>query len=197
MRSLAKQLPADIGDHFYYDETSPSGLRWKIDRYVLVCGGPGLRKVVSAGDVAGHLRKDGYWSVKYFSDSLKNHRIVYALHNPDVSIESVIFDHVNGNNSDNKISNIIPSTDELNGKNKAKYSSNTTGVTGIHINEKQPGKFCYVASWRELNHKIGAKSFSMDKYGKEGAFRMACEYREAVMTRLKTEGATYTERHGK
>lgn len=195
-RAPAKPLPEDIADYFYYDETSPSCLRWKITRYVELSKGNG-RLVVSAGDVAGHLRKDGYWSVKYFCRSLKNHRIVYALHHPETLLEDIIFDHENGDNSDNRIANILPSTDYLNGKNKAKYGNNTTGVTGVHTNEKCPGKWYYVATWREADQKLGAKSFSMDKYGKDEAFRMACEHRESVMARLLSEGAAYTERHGK
>jgi hypothetical protein len=153
--------------------------------------------VVSAGDVAGHLRKDGYWTVKYFSRGIKVHRIVYALHHPEKPLEDVIFDHEDGDNTNNKITNLIPSTDYLNGKNKAKYGNNHTGVTGVHVNEKCPGVFYYVATWREADQKIGAKSFSMKKYGEEVAFKMACDYREAQMARLVEEGLTYTDRHGK
>ena len=42
----------EFAKHFYYDETSPSCLRWKVDRY----GGKGYNiKKISQGDIAGSI----------------------------------------------------------------------------------------------------------------------------------------------
>lgn len=196
MRTPANPITEEMLSYYVYDETSPSCLRWKETRYATVGIGPGQRLVVTAGDVAGHLRKDGYWSVKLFSKSIKNHRIIFCMHHGVEGFENVIVDHENGDNSDNKISNLLPSTDNLNGKNKAKYGNNSTGQTGVHINEKCPGKYYYVATWREADQTIGAKSFSFSKYGKDVAFQMACEYREAKMKQLILDGVPYSVRHG-
>jgi hypothetical protein len=196
MRQPAKEIPLEMMDYVIYDETSPSCLRWKVDRYMFVCGGTGRRRVVSAGDVAGHLRKDGYWSVKWFCESVKIHRIIYGMHHGFVNLCNIIIDHVDGDSSNNKITNLVDSSDYHNCKNKAKYKSNHTGVTGVHLNEKCPGKFYYVATWRFSDKRIGAKSFSFTKYGKEEAFRLACEYRAKMLDMLKEQNVGYTERHG-
>lgn len=197
MRLPAKPITEQCLSYFYYDETSPSCLRWKFDRYVLTPKGSLGRKVVSAGDAAGHLRKDGYWTVKFYEEAIKIHRIIFCLFNGIGGSENIIVDHENGNNSDNKITNLRSSTDYLNGKNKSRYRNNSTGYTGVHINEKSEGKFYYVATWRSAEQKIGAKSFSFDKYGQDASLQKACEYRQMMIDKLKSEGAAYTERHGK
>lgn len=196
MRKPAKPITEYHLSFFVYDETSPSGLRWKFDRYATIGKGPEQRLVVSAGDVAGHLRKDGYWTVKLFCEGIKIHRLVWCLHNGTEGFEDVIIDHEDGDTSNNKIDNLKPSTDSLNGKNKAKYSNNSTGTTGVHINEKSPNKFYYVATWRNSDNTIGAKSFSWNKYGKDKAFELACDYRDNKIEELVSQGVSYTERHG-
>lgn len=193
-RSPARPLPKDIADYFYYDETSSSCLRWK---EVEIRRGKDANAVcVSPDDSAGYLTKAGYYVVRLRGVGYLVHRIVYALCYPNTVIEGLIFDHENGNSADNRVANLTLSTDSLNGKNRAKYGNNTTGVTGVHITEKSPGRWAYVATWREASQKSGTKSFSVTKYGEDEAFRLACEYRKQVMQRLIEEGNFYTERHG-
>lgn len=196
-RAPAKPLPQDIAEYFYYDETSPSCLRWKIDRWSTTSTGTLGRLVVSAGDVAGHKRKDGYWAVKYFGRGIKVHRVVYSLHNPDEVLDDVIFDHDNGDNSDNKIANLIPSTDYKNCKNKGMYKNNSTGVSGVYF--KCGGTYAgsYVSTYYTIDKVRRVKLFSVSKLGNDEAFRQACEFRAQMIAELNAQGAGYTERHGK
>ena len=80
-------------------------------------------------------------------------------------------------------------------KNKTKYANNTTGVTGVTLDEKSPGSFYYAAQWHDQNGKICKKSYSVKKYGEELAFFLACEKRDLEIMRLNLQGASYTENH--
>lgn len=180
-------------DYFYYDKSSPTFLRIAQDRYAR---GHSKRLTVAKGDVAGYIRKDGYAVVKLFVQQYKVHRIIWELHNGSLA-DGELIDHIDGNKSNNSIQNLRIVTNSENVKNKTKYKSNSTGVTGIHVNEKSPGSFYYVATWREGDKTIGAKAFSWKVLGKEGAFTAAVSWRESQIDRLKSEGIPYTERHGK
>ena len=75
---LVKELSFEEFDEvFYYDETSPSGLRWKVDRFK----NKGA-KLFSAGDVAGNKRylpngKPRCWSLKFNGCPHMVHRIIW------------------------------------------------------------------------------------------------------------------------
>lgn len=70
---------------------------------------------------------------------------------------------------------------------------NTSGVTGVC--RYSSGK--WVASWESLEGKTRSKSFSINKYGEETAFNLACKAREDAILRLNILGAGYTPAHGK
>lgn len=82
-------------------------------------------------------------------------------------------------------------------RNQVKRKTNTTGVTGVQINEKHPGEFSAVAQWIDINGNIHRKSFSFSKYGEEEAFRLACQCRDEQINLLNQLGASYSESHGK
>jgi hypothetical protein len=85
-------------------------------------------------------------------------------------------------------------------RNKGLSKANTTGVCGVSINTTRRGDKqykSYVAHYTKLDGKLKCKYFSIPKYGEEGAFKLACEYREAAIRELNTHGAGYTEGHGK
>lgn len=80
------------------------------------------------------------------------------------------------------------------GRNRRKQSNNTSGVTGVHYKES---KSSWVASWYDLD--TGApknKWFSINKYGNEEAFRLACDYRKKMIQELNEKGAGYSDSHG-
>lgn len=74
-------------DYFYYDETSPSCLRWKVTK---ICGKGKGRPAVSAGDVAGCLGNKNRWRVTINYKSYLVHRIIWELHNGIIKDNMVI-----------------------------------------------------------------------------------------------------------
>lgn len=82
-------------------------------------------------------------------------------------------------------------------RNQGKQINNTSGHTGVHIDEKTPGNFYACASWSDLNHKQQRISFSFKKYGEELAMLCAIEARDQAIRLLNMQGAGYTENHGK
>ena len=84
-------------------------------------------------------------------------------------------------------------------RNKKKYKSNTTGVTGVQLAVK-PRKYgeprsYYVATWWRGDTQHTA-SYSVEKFGDELAFKLACYKRMIEMEYLISAGAGYTLTHG-
>ena len=100
-------------------------------------------------------------------------------------------------NEDYSPDNCVWITSEKQLRNRRKNKNNTSGVTGItRCFEK--GELCkYRAAWKNLDGKTETKTFSINKYGKEEAFRLACEARENAIKELNEQGAGYSENHGK
>jgi hypothetical protein len=79
-------------------------------------------------------------------------------------------------------------------RNQRMQTNNTSGFTGVNLHTKDNN---WMASWR--NHKSGkshSKSFSINKYGNDEAFRLACEYRQKMIEEMNNLGAGYSENHG-
>lgn len=170
-------------DYFYYDESSPSCLRWKVNRY----SGKGYKKLeIAAGDSTGkfdiHI---GYYRVTFYSEAYLVHRLIWEIHNGVIPKELVI-DHIDGDTMNNKLSNLRLVSKNLNSRNQRKRSKNSSGVTGV-----QSGEGRWVAFWQG-GKKQKRKSFSISKYGDDEAFRLACEYRAKMVAQI----GGYTERHG-
>lgn len=104
---------------FYYDESSPSCLRWA-----------SARAQMKAGDVAGSLKPDGYWKVRDGGHPRGVHIVVWELHHGPVGASEV--DHIDGNPSNNKLSNLRATDRVGQTQNAAIRKDNTTGVKGVH-----------------------------------------------------------------
>lgn len=89
----------DFSDKFEVDSSSPSGLRWKMDRYNLKTRG---YKLVNKGDIAGCKNKEtNYWvAANKFC-----HRIVYAIVHGECPLNLTV-DHIDGNKDNNSIENL-------------------------------------------------------------------------------------------
>lgn len=182
----------DFNERFVYDETSPSCLRWKIDRYT---GGKYQILRRAKGDIAGYINPaTGYWDVSIGNKKfLKMHRIIWEMMNGAIP-DGFVVDHIDGDKTNNGISNLRVVTAAHNTRNRIKAKTNTSGVTGVYLEEKANR---FKAMWCDLHHIQRSKSFSINKYGYEEAFNLACEWREKKIAELNLEGAGYTERHGK
>lgn len=179
-------------DFVYYDETSPTFLRWKIERR---SGKGGIRLMKAVGEVAGYMNGDGYLSTKLFGSLYKNHRIVWCLFHNHIDHKLQI-DHIDGDRGNNKIENLRLVTRTVNNRNSTVSRNNTTGVTGVSLMSNNDGNFYYTAHWQNLDGGFKQKYFSIDKLGETEAFRLACEYRTRMIKELNEQGAGYTERHG-
>jgi hypothetical protein len=103
-----------------------------------------LQRVMNAwnsrfSDKAACLRKStsGYYVSCILGDRYAMHRIAWAMHY-GVAPQGQI-DHINGDRTDNRITNLRQVTNAENGRNQKMRSTNTTGVTGVYkVNRKKP-----------------------------------------------------------
>jgi hypothetical protein len=128
---MIKPLPSfEFLDHmFTISSQSPSGLFWKNS----------LSTKVKQGDVAGTKDKEGYWTVGITLNKttklFRVHRIVYALAT-NTNIDNEFVDHVDGNKSNNKISNLRLATNQQNCCNKQAQLKSTSAYKGVSWDKK-------------------------------------------------------------
>jgi len=177
-------------DWFYYDETSPSCLRWQVSVFT---GEYYKRVLVNKGDPVVSQSSHGYYNVKLKSKTYLVHRIIYEMFNKDMW-EGYVIDHINRDKTDNKIENIRAVKAENNARNRSKHPNNSTGTTGVYFrNSRFPA---YIAFWYDTDKRMRQKSFSVIKYGKDEAMRLAIECRQNQIKKLNLLGYGYTETHG-
>ena len=188
----------DWNEYFYYDETSPSCLRWKVD----MRAGMNYNVILKpANSAAGSLFKPGksYQGVYRVGLNNKNyevHRVIWELLVNKIS-DGFQIDHIDGNGLNNKIVNLRLVDNTINSRNQRMRSHNTSGVNGVYKYTHKNGTQYWVAQWYSLDKLKKSKFFSCKKFGEEGAFELACQYREQMFKELNMAGAGYTERHGK
>jgi len=180
-------------EHFYLDDTSPSGLRWKRE---VRCGNTNTVVRCDVGDVAGsHFvhpsGKSNYWMTNVDGNHYVIHRIIWVMVYGKIDAKLVI-DHIDGNNLNNSIDNMRVVSQKLNTHNQPMKSSNKSGVTGVNNSKIE----YWAASWMNLDGTQGGKAFSIKRLGEAVAFRLACEYRTNQIKLLNAQGANYTDRHG-
>jgi hypothetical protein len=181
-------------EYFEYSEHSPSGLIWKVDIY---SGKNNTRKMKSIGDFAGYLRykKSGKidgWIVGLNRKCYSVHRIICILNGLLQDTEMVV-DHIDGNPSNNILSNLRVVDHKTNLQNCSISQNNKSGITGVHYNSYLD---CWVGSSLENGSKI-RKSYSCKKYGDTLAKELAIKFRNDTIKLLNSKGMNYTERHGK
>lgn len=79
-------------------------------------------------------------------------------------------------------------------RNRTIFRNNPTGVTGI-TQRIRNGIVRWIARWYDLNGKSCSKSFLESKY--DNAFDEACNYRLEMINLLISEGAEYSDKHGR
>ena len=166
-------------------------LKWKID-----VGSGRDNKLIKykIGDDAGYVSQ-GYWKVQLHNKSYLVHRVLFYLYYGDLP---EYIDHIDQNSLNNEKDNLRPVTKAINCRNKGMHPNNISGVTGVYRVVRTNGEhIVWTAEWIPPNEKKQTKSFSINRYGEEGAFRLACEYRVKMIEELNAQGAGYTERHGK
>lgn len=81
------------------------------------------------GERVGVVKPDGYVEVKIDRRPYKLHRIVYLYFEGELP---AYIDHVDGNPSNNKMSNLRAATAPQNGANRRISNNNTSGYKGVH-----------------------------------------------------------------
>lgn len=164
-------------DIVYYDETSPTFLRWNI---VIMGGKYRNIQMTTIGDIAGSTAAK-YSTISYGDSIYKAHRVVWILFNGPIP-EGMYIDHIDGNTQNNAICNLRLVTNKMNQHNMKMSPQNTSGVTGVSFcNNKS-----WVASWFDVNGVRHRKTFSIYKYGFDNAFVLACECREKMILEMNS-----------
>lgn len=141
--------------------------------------------------VAGVKSKDGSWHITHKRKPVRVHRVVFLLSNGFLDNSKVI-DHIDGNPSNNSISNLRQVDHKINRRNLKLDKRSKTRITGVSLSSRG----IFRAS---VTNELGVrkeKSFSSSKYGKEEALLLACEWRKEQIRRLNANSAGYTTRHG-
>ena len=194
MQNIKDYSNVNWSELVYYDETSPSCIRWKVNR--LNCSNT---VKATKGSVAGSISDKGYWIIPSNGTYYKVHRIVWLLANKTLGQNEQI-DHINRQRNDNRLSNLRKVDYVRNRRNISKQQNNTSGVTGVKWwecrNNKGNSSTYAVAQWQESGKKF-SKNFSVKKFGLLPAFAMACKYREDKIKELNAAGYGYSDNHGK
>jgi hypothetical protein len=106
-----------------------SVLRYDPDTGVLTWIRKKRGRRAGAGAVAGCLHSSGRIQVRVFDILIYAHRLAWALYYGMWPEDQI--DHINRDQSDNRIANLREATDLENRKNLGRRITNTTGVTGV------------------------------------------------------------------
>lgn len=187
----------NFDDYLYYDETSSTCLRWKVD---IMKGRARSLVLVSKGSVAGTFRhtkagKRSQITVGLGRKGYRAHRIIYTMFYGEITGNNVI-DHLDGNPFNNKIGNLSMKTPRGNSQNSGVADNSPFGISGVTCESSNFQFPCFRARVRLLEKDLN-KAFSVHKYGLMPAFKMAVLWRDEQIRRLNEEGSQFTDRHGK
>ena len=155
--------PEFVNKYWYYDESSPSCLRWKIKR-----------RSVLAGSIAGHKTKLGYYKVSRGRTTYKVHRIIVVLLLNEKIKDYDIVDHIDSDPSNNKFNNLQIISQKENIR-KRKRSSKHLGVSW---NERDKSYHAYFQK-DKIRH---SKHFNISSFGsKEEALKQALIWRKGQL----------------
>lgn len=174
-----------FNEWFEYDETVPSCLKWKKNTI-------GKKR---AGCSAGSKNKLGYFELKFRGISYYVHRVIYAIKHGGLDTNKVI-DHIDGNSSNNKISNLRQISQRQNTQNrKLNKRESSTGYIGVYLQINKSGNMYYKSTYYNLSGKLKSKYFSVKKLGQEEALKQAVEFRNSSIDNLNKVGMSYTLNH--
>lgn len=179
-----------LEDYFYYDESSVTFLRWKVDRYA---GRYGKTKNVSAGDEAGSLIKSAKgrvqcYRVSVLKKAINVHRVIWEIFNGPIP-KGMVIDHLDGNPLNNCISNLECKTQKHNSQNKTLSKANKTGYIGIHFYKRK--SYFYIVASSIRDGRVIKKSFPVHKIGYDEALSLAIKARDEMIQYLNDCGENY------
>lgn len=173
-----KELDVDfLSELLYLCPTSPSGLRWKVDRK---CGKRYNIVKVKTGDVAGTIANTGYYCVNINYTIYIAHRIIYLLSHGSIDSDKVV-DHIDRNKLNNSISNLRLVSHTENSRNLSSRCDNELPM-GISFSVQRNRYRAYV----NIDGKQISKSFSCNVLGKEQAYKLAIDARNRLVAEYFT-----------
>lgn len=153
-------------------------------------------RCVKVGDIAGSKNGKGYLHIMVDKRIYLAHRLAFLyVHGrfPEFT------DHINWIRDDNRISNLREVTQQENNQNKKKWTRKYPLLpTGVTVNKNHKGiENAYFAWWNDISWKRQlSHSFNFKKlWSQENALQQAIVYREARISELVEQGASYTQRH--
>lgn len=190
----------DFKEYVYYDETSPTCLRWKVSRF----GGKYNQFLVAKeGNVCGTLVKctktgrPKCVDVHICRGLYKVHRVIYEILIGKIP-EKWVIDHLDQNPWNNNINNLKAKPKEKNHRNMKRRSNNSSNFTGVSWQTANNKKQTYALAQTKVNPTAYYKRFAVHEYGLLPAFKMACEwYIEKKKELNATLDAGFTDLHGK
>jgi len=126
------------------------------------------------GKEIGHNRASGYSEVRISGFSYKKHRVVWAYY---YGIEPKgLIDHINGNKTDNRLSNLRLATPSQNGQNAILQKRNISGFKGVTLQKGNwvvriniGGKNQYFGTYKDLELAGLVSEQAREKYHGEFA----------------------------
>jgi len=170
----------------YYDETSPSCLRWKSNTKRKNKTAGGKSKVKSG--------KSSYtrWRIQIGDNKYIVARLILILH--DYDLTDLYVDHKDGNPLNNLVSNLRCVSGTINARNLVRQTKNQSGVIGVRPVLYLGRLVSFMARWNE-NGVTKHKSFSTKEHGECEARSLATAYRKMKLIELNNQGYDYSERH--
>ena len=125
------------------------------------------------------IEKNGYIRVGLMKEKKESKHLVHVLVatafcNRDEGCN--IVDHINQNPANNNYGNLRWTTYSGNSRNLSKYTTNTSGTSGVHYDKNG----LWVATWSDQNMEYQRKRFSVKKLGEDQAKQLAINYRKQM-----------------
>lgn len=151
-------------------------------------------------EVKGKIDKDDY-------EKVSKHKWTLSIHGKDIRIignsaelnrlglhhfildnnnVNMVIDHINRDPLDNRKENLRIVSHSINSINAKARIESKTKIRGVYYRKERPGKSkaAWICEWSK-DGKRHSKSFSIDKYGEDEAFRLACDFRSKMLREMK------------
>ena len=100
------------------------------------------------------------------------------------------------NSKNYEAGNILWATRADQARNRRMFSNNSSGITGVNYSKKGNNEY-WVACWYDKSGYQKRKLFSITLLGTDIAKQMANDYRLQEIEKLKSQGVSYSDSHGK
>lgn len=113
-----------------------------------------------------------YVAAKIGNSTIKMHRFLTRIKD-----RKIIVDHLDGDTFNNRENNFRITNSSMNNLNCSFSKNNTSGRTGVTFHKGQGTRSDSFVAKCIINKKTVTKNFSIKKYGKKKAFKLACDFR--------------------